>query len=355
MIQGGLGIAGRTRPSASIPSGVRTVSQIHDKAVGLQTHTRTLEAELHDLQGSMTYQMVVDEGRISGRSLSRLAPALATLEELRPGFEALGELLEEVSAGAPGEEPGLEWLLFGPSIELAGRRLTAAELLRGVEDAIRAASGVLTAIDEAWRDALPRLANCEGEVRALREQAQRLGLASLTEDLGRMQAHADWLRSQVRIDPLGVAESLAGELAPALEEARHGLTEERQQQQAIAVDLLHARSCLAELEDLHAQVVAESRRVRMRILDPWELIAPPDPAYLSGQPMGLEPWLARLETLHRRGVVRPIRRGLESWLKVADASMVREREVLVGNRALLEQRQDQGRLRVLTFPENGEA
>ena len=52
---------------------------------------------------------------------------------------------------------------------------------------------------------------------------------------------------------------------------------------------------------------------------------------------------------------RPIKLGLESWLRVAEAAMVRERDVLVGNRALLEQRQDQGRLRVLTFPDNGEA
>jgi hypothetical protein len=332
------------------------VRQIHDQAVELQTHTRTLEVELRELQGSMTYQMVVYEGRISGRSLARLEPGLAALEELRPGFEALGELLDEVSAGGPeGDQPGLEWLLFGPSIELAGRRLTPAELLRDMEDAIRTVAGVLTAIDEAWRDALPRLAGCEEEVRTLRDHALRLGLASEAEDLGRLQAHADWLRSQVRVDPLGVAEGLAGELSPALEEARHGLAEQRQQQQAIAADLLHARSRLAELEDLHAQVVAESRRVRMRILDPWELLAPPDPAYLSGQPMGLEPWLARLEFLHRRGVVRPISRGLESWMKVAEAAMLREREVLVGNRALLEQRQDQGRLRVLSFPENGEA
>src|SRR5205807_6032893 len=120
-----------------------------------------------------------------------------------PGFEALGGLLEEVSAGSPGPEqvnqPELEWLLFGPSIELGGRRLTPAELLRGMEDAIRAVGGVLTAIDEAWRNALPRLAGCEEELRALREQARRLSLASVTEDLGRLQAHADWLRSQVRI------------------------------------------------------------------------------------------------------------------------------------------------------------
>jgi hypothetical protein len=307
----------------------------------------------------MTYRMVVDEGRISGRSRERLASPLATLEELQPGFEALGELLEEVSAGGPGEEqgnqPGLEWLLFGPSIELAGRRLTPAELLRGMEESIRTVGEVLAAIDEAWRDVLPRLAGCEEELRALSEQARSLGIASMTEDLGRLQAYADWLRSQVRIDPLGVAEALAGELGPSLEEARRGLAEQRQQQQAIALDLLRARSRLAELEDLHAQVVAESRRVRMRILDPWELIVPPDPAYLSSPPMGLEPWLARLESLHRRGVVRPISRGLESWFRVAEDAMVRERDVLLGNRALLEERQDQGRLRVLTFPENGEA
>ena len=327
-----------SRAGSSIPSGGRTARQIADQVEALQRRARVLDGDLQDLRQSVIYQLVVDEGRVSGRSLARLRPSLRTLDELDPGFRALVELLDEVSAGSSGEapdEPGLEWLLFGPSIELAARRVAPVELLRAMEDAVRAAGAALVDMDEAWRRALPQLADCEEQVRALREQARALGSPIVSEELGRLHARLARLRSQLRTDPLGVADGVAGELVPALEGARGEMAEQRQQQQSVVDGLRRARSRLAELEETHGQVVAEARTARMHAPDPGRVVAPPDPDYLSGQPMGLEAWLARLEALYGRGVFGPTAKGLQRWTEAADDALGRERGVLAANRALL--------------------
>jgi hypothetical protein len=69
-------------------------------------------------------------------------------------------------------------------------------------------------------------------------------------------------------------------------------------------------------------------------------MAPPDPAYLTDPPMGLEPWLIRLQALGRLGSYRQVRRGLASWMQTADEAISREREVLEANREPLGRRQE---------------
>jgi hypothetical protein len=56
--------------------------------------------------------------------------------------------------------------------------------------------------------------------------------------------------------------------------------------------------------------------------------------------MGLEPWLARLQALGRMGSFRQVRRGLASWMQVAEDALSREREVLEANREPLGRRQE---------------
>jgi hypothetical protein len=158
--------------------------------------------------------------------------------------------------------------------------------------------------------------------------------------LRQLSTQAAHLREQAGVDPLGVVEAFERDVLPRLEQARLRLTDDLRQHRAVNGDLARARARLTELRDLHARVVEEAGSVWSKIAHPRGLLAPPDPAYLTEPPMGLEPWLTRLQALGRLGSYRQVRRGLASWMQTADEAMNREREVLEANREPLGRRQE---------------
>ena len=91
---------------------------------------------------------------------------------------------------------------------------------------------------------------------------------------------------------------------------------------------------------MHSRVVEEAGSVWAKIVHPRGLMAPPDPSYLSEPPMGLQPWLNRLQALARMGSYKQVKRGLVNWMQAADDAMAREREVLEANREPLGRRQE---------------
>jgi hypothetical protein len=184
------------------------------------------------------------------------------------------------------------------------------------------------------------MARCEDEVNALQGRASEMGAPHPVESLRQLRTQVSWLREQAAVDPLGVVEAFERDVLPRVEQVRLRLTDELRQHRAMAADLARARGRLTELRDLHARVVEEAGSVWAKIAHPRGLLAPPDPGYLSESPMGLEPWLTRLQALSRVGSFRQVRKGLASWMQAADEAMARERDVLEVNREPLRRRQE---------------
>jgi hypothetical protein len=320
----------------------------------LQRHLRELldraaaiQADLEDLRRSLPFQVLFDGRALSGVTRARLEPALAAVEMLWQGYDVLGGMLAEAgSVIGGGAAAGLdalrnvEWLLFGDSLEVGGRRVTPDELLEELTHALSGTAQIVEEADDVWRGSVPAIVKCEEEIASLLQRATGLSAAPPVETLRQLAGQAAFLRERAGVDPLGVVETFERDVLPRVEEARLRLTDELLQHRAVSGDLARARVRLAELKDLHARVVEEAGSVWSKIAHPRGLMAPPNSGYLSEPPMGLEPWLARLQALGRLGLYRQVRRGLASWMQVAEDAMGREIEVLEANREPLGRRQE---------------
>jgi hypothetical protein len=313
---------------------------LQDRAAGIQ-------ADLGDLQRSMPYQFLFDGRELTGLTRSRIDAAAGAVEELWQGYAVLGDMLAEADGilgrGAWAELDAMrnvEWLLFDDSLELGGRRLTADELLDELTHALSATAQIVDDADDVWRRTVPAMARSEDEIHSLLQRANDMVAGPPVDDLRQLSTQAAYLREQAGVDPLGVVEAYERDLLPRLEQARLRLTDELRQHRAVSGDLARARARLTELRDLHARVVEEAGSVWAKIAHPRGLLAPPDSTYLTEPPMGMGPWLARLQVLGRLGAYRQVRRGLASWMQAAEEAASREREVLEANREPLGRRQE---------------
>jgi hypothetical protein len=335
------------RASAAPDESMRGARDLHARLRSLQDRAAGIQADLDDLQRSTPYQYLFDGRELTGLTHSRLDATMGAVEALWQGYGVVSEMLAEaatvLNGAAWAREDALrtvEWMLVEDSLEVAGRRLTPDELLDELTHALSACAQIVEDADDVWRRTVPALVRCEDEIHALLQRAGDLVAAEPVETLRQLGAQGAHLREQSGVDPLGVVEVFERDLLPRLEQVRLRLTDDLRQHRAVNGDLARARARLTELRDLHARVVEEAGSVWSKIAHPRGLMAPPDPGYLTEPPMGLEPWLARLQALGRRGSYRQVRRGLASWMQAADDAMSREREVLEANRAPLGRRQE---------------
>ncbi len=334
------------RASAAPADSWRAERDLRLRLRQLQERSTGIQDDLSELQRSLPYQLLRDGRDVRGLTESRLDSTLRVLEDLWPGFGVLREVLAEAesiidrsSRRRLEDLRHVEWLLFEDSLEVAHQRFTPEGLLDELTRALSVTAQIVEDADDVWRRTVPALARCEEEIGSLLRQAANLA-AQPVEALRQLGTQAAYLREQAAVDPLGVVEAFERDVLPRLEQMRTRLTDELRQHRAVSADLARARARLAELRDLHARVVEEAGSVWSKIARPRGLMAPPDPSYLSQPPMGLEPWLHRLQALVRVGSYRQVRRGLASWMQAADEAAAREREVLEANRGPLGRRRE---------------
>jgi hypothetical protein len=335
------------RASATSAESWRGERDLGQHLRALEDRAARIQADLGDLQSSTPYQFLFDGRELAGLTHSRLDAATAAVEDLWQGYAVLCDVLAEADSvlgrGAWAELDALhdvEWLLFDDSLELGGRRLTPDELLDELTRALSACAQIVEDADDVWRRTVPAITRCEEEIHSLLQRSSDLATGQPVETLRQLATQAAYLREQAGIDPLGMVEAFERDVLPRLEQTRSQLTDELRQHRAVSGDLARARARLTELRDLHARVVEEAGSVWSKIVHPRGLMAPPDSAYLTERPMGLEPWLARLTALGRLGSYRQVSRGLASWMRTADEAMDMEREVLEANREPLGRRRE---------------
>jgi len=335
------------RASAAPAEGSRSEQELLLHLRALQDRAGGIQSDLNDLQRSTPYQFLFDGRGLVGLTRSRLDATMGAVEDLWQGYAVLCDMFAEAdSVLGPGAWAGrdavrtVEWLLFDDSLEVGGRRLTPDELLDELTHALSACAQIVEDADDVWRRTVPAMVKCDDEIRSLLQRSAGMSAGQQVETLRQLATQAGHLHQQAGIDPLGVVEAFERDVLPRLEQARLRLTDELRQHRAVSGDLARARARLTEVRDLHARVVEEAGSVWAKIAHPRGLMQPPDPAYLTEQPMGLEPWLARLIALGRMGSYRQVRRGLVNWMQTADEAVHREREVLEANREPLGRRQE---------------
>jgi hypothetical protein len=301
---------------------------------------------LLDLEADGSYALLKAGNGLSGTTAERARPALARVEELWRGLQLLDDLIDRVDAfrgtGRLDDRKARELLalLDGPSITLppesvplsersltgassVGRATTAQALLTGMEEAFTELRDVVAAVDQAWRDLLPRVDRATAEAERLAaELPGHRGVAAVRSTLTTVAA-------ELSDDPLGVAGQV--EVAEAsLAAIEQAAREVRQRREQLAADLAVARR---DLDTLVATIDAgrtafdESRHA---VADPTGLYDPLDPTVLVGE-RGLDPWLTRLDALHREGQVDKALRGLTRWRAVADDTAATARQVAEAN------------------------
>jgi hypothetical protein len=315
----------------------------------LEARLRDLEDQVGEvtrtilrLQGRAGYRVVAQEealgGHVEGTTAGRAAPALRALGQVRLAYSRLTELVQAARAArdAPGSD--LEWLLYGQAVALipdapGDEAVSADQLLEMLSQGLSEIEAFVLAVEEAEAEVGPRLAACEEEITRLVEEAGTLAAPALVRELGELAARVSGLRSTADADPLGTAQALARDLEPSMQRARARIADLRRRRGSLEVDLARARELLVELQGLHAQVLREHRQVRERVTWPEATLEPLDPAYLTGHPLGLVPWLSRLDALHGSGAGwYTLRKGLDRWLEVAHGALASERLVLASNR-----------------------
>ncbi len=333
-------------PAPSAASSMQLPGMVPEE---LEARLRDLEHQLGEatrsilrLQGRAGYRLLAQveaaHGHVEGTTASRAAPVLRALGRLRLAYSRLTELVQAARAAHDAPRSDLEWLLYGEAVALlpdapAEEAVSADQLLEMLTGSLSEIEAFVFAVEEAEAEVNPRLAACEDEITRLVEEAGTLAAPALVRELGELAARLSGLRSTADTDPLGTAQTLGRDLEPALQRARDRISDLHRRRGSLEVDLARARELLVELQGLHAQVLREHRQVREQVSWPEATLEPLDPAYLTGHPLGLVPWLSRLDALHGSGAGwYTLRKGLDRWLEVAHGALASERLVLASNR-----------------------
>ena len=350
----------RLLPFAShLPGPLAELGPIFEIALGrseveITGYTRDLAArataisnDLSALLSNLVYRLLARPGATSGLTLAQASASFGVVEALRPGFSTVESLLADAVAAlgggmrlSPDELGQLERLLYWPSIELPDRSRTPAEVLTEMAEAVHAATGVVTRAGDAWKRTVPQLARCQEDLEALHEKATALRAAGPARQLTDVIAKVRSLAALAPSDPLQAAESFEGGVLQRVERGRASVEAEVRQQQVVAAEVERALARLAELRAVHRQAVNGIRQLRRAIARVGGIPAPLDGAYLDAPPMGLGPWIARLDQLCRAGSHRQVRKGLERWWQVADQALAGEREVLNALRVPFQRRKE---------------
>ena len=326
----------------------------------LRAAQEALAAEAWALEAEGTYALLAAGDHFTGATAERARPALAQVTELWRGLALLDGLLTEVEqrqqeVHVDGNHAArLMALVNGPAIVVApgapprrdgdpapsptgaGSRqaLTADDMLASLQGAVAPAQQLVSEIDAAWRELLPRLDRATAEAaRLATELPDHRALAAARAVIEALPAHTVH-------DPLGAVDELT-RIEAALADAAGARAELARLGEATAA----ATRTLADLEGLIAEGRAAFDRSRAEISGPQALLEPVDPQVLSRGP-GLRPWLARLERLVSEGDMSRAGAGLERWRSLAEQSLAVARQVAEANAVPWRRRQQlQGLLR----------
>jgi hypothetical protein len=309
--------------------------RLHD----LRAAQAAVTAELADLATDGTYAFLAGGGRISGTTAATARPLLARVEKLSEGVAPLQELLDRVSAlrdsGQVDHAQAIELvsLLNSPSIVIMPEpapteAMTPQAWLAEMGEACTALRAIVTQVDSAWRDLLPRLERASA--RADRLAAELPDVAAVADT----QAAIAALPNRIVEDPLGAADELT-QVEAALAAGAQTRTEVASLHDTVG----EAADLLTELDALLDEGHEALERSQAEVAGSQGLLDPIDADVVNGE-RGLRPWLARLRRLVARGEVARAGKGLARWRELAEQTLAAARQVAHANAYPVQRRQE---------------
>ena len=265
------------------------------------------------------------------KQASDLRNALPRLFRAENSLQRIADLLRGQSIALPPiETPIAQRGLL--SVSQTPQTTSPELLLTAMTHVFDEVRNTILAVDAAWNQLEPALADADASANQLRQLALALGEGDLPE-LAAAQRRIMELQKAVASDPLGVNADFDRDILPLLQNARSRLETISRQRRETQADLKRARDLIFLLRDTHNQCRQALQTTREKIADPQGLAAPLDGSAIDD----LENWLVTLEQTAQAGRQKAARIGLDRWLPSATASLESERVALAANKAPLDQ------------------
>jgi hypothetical protein len=303
----------------------------------------------------------LDQAALTGTTAARWAEARSQLAFLWQWFAQLKDVLDKATElrGTKGRlEPAtltqLDWLVNGPSIELATTdvplaqrglfgptettmRCSPPELLDRMRSAFDQAVAVIGDCTRKWAGLEPQLQPLEAQLSGAQRIGKDLGEKHHPE-LDRVGAQLEELRQTVACDPLAAADDCLDAVGATLASVMDDLQRQTKLKDDLAIRLADARPLVADLRGTVAAAAAAQDEARAKIAHP-EVVDPP-PGIDD-----IERELAQVEALAAQGDWRAANSAFVQWTTRCRDATSRADQALAANRAPLAARNElRGRL-----------
>jgi len=306
-------------------------------------------AQLHEQLSQLAQSLYASESSLdvgfvrgqagSGGATGRVASELAaTVADVWAQYLLVRECADQLAAAVAARRTiEVQRLLANDAITLpSGVRSGAEDLVLSLQRQIDGATVAAARLAFGARCALAKLDAATTELAGLIARAATIG-AEHDPEITTARDQLDRAAAAIATDP---ASEPAGDVDAPIHAVRARLEVLEQQRATLTAALSSARSRLDQIRSMMARGADALAEATAKIALPCGLLQPCDPAALAGDGPALEPWLDRIE--HRASTHRWVAAvtALEHWNQLADAWCTRAEQVLLANRATLEQRSE---------------
>jgi hypothetical protein len=349
------------------------ISEIDQLLADWKNKLQVVSQNLFDLQELPTYQRLCGspgfpQVHLTGITATRVIPALEAMNDLFQYFDLLvqtvdqaNRLRQQLPRFLPTEQKidEIKQLLTEASIHLsvmqtplAERELLSAtqqtnaiapaQLLQLMIQAFSVARDGVLAVDAAWGNLEPILADVESQILSWQNLAKALNQGSVSE-LAQADEAIAAVRERIEQDPLGASADIDRQIKPLLKQVESVLKQAQKQQTQLQEKLAIAQDLLQKLIKLHSESVVAFAESQEKVL------------YLTAhtpltqeQMDALSQWLTRLENKREEGLVNPVMVGLDNWITKAREYIAVEQQAYTTHSNLLQTRRElRGRLEAL--------
>ncbi len=339
-----------------------------------QTKLDCVSQNLLELQELPTYQRLAGEGgfpraKLTGITENQVKPTLEAINDLFQYFEMLLATINkanqlrlslprflaseqkireiaEILTTASIQLPVVRTPLAQRGLLSAATRenfITPDRLLTAMTQAFENSRDVILAIDAAWLNLEPILANAQTEIIALEKLANSLGIATLPE-LTAAQEKLKEINDKISTDPLAVSSNFHQEIAPIILQVKSNLDQLSQQRQQTKENIQNGYKLLNKLIELNHQAKIALAESQVKVTNHSQLQTPLPQEQIEA----LSQWLTRLETKFNEGLITPVNVGLQNWNTKAKEYIAKEEKAYAANQAPIETRMElRGRLDAL--------
>ncbi len=326
-------------PDASEGAGLAVVydaKTLRREVDALDERCNALAGRLYDLDEDQGVRLLTETGHWSGESAAIADSAQHDLGLVWGAWATARDVVDRASTQLAAADPNSAQTTVAAEHDRGdGTRLALAALLSWLEAALDGVTTTGARLIDAWTEDLEAIDALRRRWSVLDERASTAGLSAstlVTAAKGELERYG----AQIASDPIGASQGAA---TAAFDAAEAEVSTALGQRDQLAGRVARAQTLVADLRRLvpeGAELLAEARG---KIAKPTGLLTPLDARILDAEPLGLDPWLRRIEaaaiTRWRSAVA-----GLDRWEQVAHVHAENARAVVAANGAAIAKRNE---------------